>query len=238
MRLEYRILGPLEVRRGTDVVPVAGGNQRKVLLALVLAPNRSVSREHLIDALWGERPPARAKNALQVHVSGLRDVLEVGVDRGAVLATTPTGYQLNAPEDTIDSRRFERLAAEGRAALFAEDAELASRLLSEAEALWRGPALVDVVYAEFAAHEAARLEDLRLSTFEDLADAELALGGHEQLIARLQAFVAAQPLRERARAQLMLALYRDGRQSDGVANVADPKAAMAATSSACSHAIR
>jgi predicted ATPase/DNA-binding winged helix-turn-helix (wHTH) protein len=217
MRLEYRILGPLEVRRGTDVVPVAGGNQRKVLLALALEPNRSVSREHLIDALWGERPPARAKNALQVHVSGLRDVLEVGVDRGAVLATTPTGYQLNAPEETIDSRRFERLAAEGRAALFAEDGELAARLLSEAEALWRGPALVDVVYTEFAAHEAARLEDLRLSTFEDLADAELALGRHEQLIPRLQAFVAAQPLRERARAQLMLALYRDGRQSDALA---------------------
>src|SRR5947208_493958 len=111
MRLEYRILGPLEVRRGTDVVPLASGNQRKVLLVLALEPNRSVSRERLIDALWGERPPARAKNALQVHVSALRDLLEVGVDRGAVLATTPTGYQLNAPEETIDSRRFERLAA-------------------------------------------------------------------------------------------------------------------------------
>ena len=217
MRLDYRILGPLEVRRGTDVVPVAGGNQRKVLLALALEPNRSVSREHLIDALWGERPPARAKNALQVHVSALRDLLEAGADRGAVLATTPTGYQLNAPEETIDSRRFERLAAEGRAALFAEDAELAARLLSEGVELWRGPALVDVVYAEFAAHEATRLEELRLSTFEDLADAELALGRHEQLISRLQAFVAAQPLRERARAQLMLALYRDGRQSDALA---------------------
>ncbi len=217
MRLEYRILGPLEVRRGTDVVPVAGGNQRKVLLALALEPNRSVSREQLIDALWGERPPGRAKNALQVHVSALRDLLEVGVDRGAVLATTPTGYQLNASEETIDSRRFERLAAEGRAALFAGDAGLAARLLSEAMDLWRGPALVDVVYAEFAAHEAARLEELRLSTFEDLADAELALGGHDQLIPRLQAFVAAQPLRERARAQLMLALYRDGRQSDALA---------------------
>src|SRR5438477_418822 len=217
MRLEYRILGPLEVRRGTDVVPVAGGNQRKVLLALALEPNRSVSSEQLIDALWGERPPARAKNALQVHISALRDLLEVGADRGAVLATTPTGYQLNAPEETIDSRRFERLAAEGRAALFAKDAELAARLLSEGVGLWRGPALVDVVYAEFAAHEATRLEELRLSTFEDLADAELALGRHEQLISRLQAFVAAQPLRERARAQLMLALYRDGRQSDALA---------------------
>src|SRR5947208_430740 len=217
MRLEYRILGPLEVRRGTDVVPLASGNQRKVLLALALEPNRSVSGEQLIDALWGERPPARAKNALQVHVSALRDLLEVGVDRGAVLATTPTGYQLNVPEETIDSRRFERLAAEGRAALFAEAAELAARLLSEAVDLWRGPALVDVVYAEFAAHEAARLEELRLSTFEDLADAKIALGGHEQLIPRLQAFVASQPLRERARAQLMLALYRDGRQSDALA---------------------
>jgi predicted ATPase/DNA-binding winged helix-turn-helix (wHTH) protein len=205
------------VRRRGEEIPIPGGNQRKVLLALALEPNRSVSREHLIDALWGERPPARAKNALQVHVSGLRDALEAGVDRGAVLATTPTGYQLNAPEETIDSRRFEQLAAEGRAALFAEDAELAARRLSEAEALWRGPALMDVVYAEFAAHEAARLEELRLSTFEDLADAELALGRHEQLIPRLHAFIAAQPLRERARAQLMLALYRDGRQSDALA---------------------
>jgi predicted ATPase/DNA-binding SARP family transcriptional activator len=205
------------VRRGGEELPIPGGNQRKVLLALLLAPNRSVSREKLIDALWGESPPARAKNALQVHVSGLRDALETGVERGAVLATTPTGYQLNAPAETVDSRRFEQLAAEGRAALFAEDPDLAARALSQAEALWRGPALVDVVYSEFAAHEAARLEELRLSTFEDLADAELALGRHEQLIPRLQAFVAEQPLRERARAQLMLALYRDGRQSDALA---------------------
>jgi predicted ATPase/DNA-binding SARP family transcriptional activator len=205
------------VRRGGEELPIPGGNQRKVLLALLLAPNRSVSKEKLIDALWGESPPARAKNALQVHVSGLRDALETGVERGAVLATTPTGYQLNAPAETVDSRRFEQLAAEGRAALFAEDPDLAARALSQAEALWRGPALVDVVYSEFAAHEAARLEELRLSTFEDLADAELALGRHEQLIPRLQAFVAEQPLRERARAQLMLALYRDGRQSDALA---------------------
>lgn len=216
-RLEYLILGPLEVRRVTGPIPVPSGNQRKVLLALLLEPNRSVSTERLIDALWGEQPPARAKNALQVHISALRDQLEAGVERGSILATTPTGYQLNAPEETIDSRRFERLGAEGRAALFAEDAALAARLLAEAEALWRGPALVDVVYTDFASHEAARLEDLRSTTFEDLADAELALGSHEELIPRLQAFVAAQPLRERARAQLMLALYRDERQSDALA---------------------
>jgi predicted ATPase/DNA-binding SARP family transcriptional activator len=205
------------VRRGKEALPVPGGNQRKVLLALVLQPNRSVSREHLIDALWGARPPARAKNALQVHVSALRDLLEVGVDRGALVATTATGYQLNASEETIDSRRFERLAAEGRAALFAGDTELAVQLLSQAEGLWRGPALVDVAYDEFAAHEAARLEELRLNTFEDLADAQLALARHEQLVPRLQGFVGAQPLRERARAQLMLALYRAGRQSDALA---------------------
>jgi predicted ATPase/DNA-binding SARP family transcriptional activator len=188
-----------------------------LLLALVLEPNRSVSRDHLIDALWGERPPGQAKNAIQVHVSALRDLLEAGLARGALIATTPTGYQLNAPEEAIDSRRFERFAAEGRAALFAGEADRAARRLAEAEGLWRGPALVDVVYAEFAAHEAARLEQLRLNTFEDLADAELALGRHEQLIPRLQAFVGSEPLRERARAQLMLALYRAGRQSDALA---------------------
>ena len=103
------------MRRGTVDVPVAAGNQRKVLLALVLEANRSVSRDRLIDALWGERPPAQAKNALQVHVSALRDLLEADAERGSVLATTPTGYQLNTPEETIDGRRFERLAAEGRA---------------------------------------------------------------------------------------------------------------------------
>jgi len=205
------------VRRGTVDIPVAAGNQRKVLLAVALEPNRSVSRDQLIDALWGERPPAQAKNALQVHVSALRDLLEAGVERGSVLATTPTGYQLNAPEETIDSRRFERLAAEGRAALVADDAELAARLLAEAGDLWRGPALADVAYAEFAAHEAARLEELRLSTFEDFADAELALGYHEQLIPSLQSFIGSEPLRERARGQLMLALYRAGRQADALA---------------------
>ena len=205
------------MRRGTVDVPVAAGNQRKVLLALALEPNRSVSRDRLIDALWGERPPAQAKNALQVHVSALRDLLEAGAERGGVLATTSTGYQLNAPEETIDSRRFERLAAEGRAALFAGDSEQAARLLAEAGDLWRGPALADVAYAEFAAHEAARLEELRLSTFEDLADAKLSLGSHEQLIPRLQSFVGSEPLRERARGQLMLALYRAGRQADALA---------------------
>jgi len=205
------------VRRGTVDIPVAAGNQRKVLLTVALEPNRSVSRDQLIDALWGERPPAQAKNALQVHVSALRDLLEAGVERGSVLATTPTGYQLNAPEETIDSRRFERLAAEGRAALVADDAELAARLLAEAGDLWRGPALADVAYAEFAAHEAARLEELRLSTFEDFADAELALGYHEQLIPSLQSFIGSEPLRERARGQLMLALYRAGRQADALA---------------------
>jgi predicted ATPase/DNA-binding SARP family transcriptional activator len=187
-----------------------------VLVALLLEPNRSISRERLIDALWGERPPAQAKNALHVHVSALRDALEPDGDRGSVIATTPTGYQLNAPEDAIDSRHFERLAAEGRGALFAGEAELAARLLAEAEGLWRGPALVDVAYAEFATREAARLEELRLDTFEDLVDAELALGSQEQLIPRLHSFIGSEPLRERARGQLMLALYRAGRQSDAL----------------------
>jgi predicted ATPase/DNA-binding SARP family transcriptional activator len=205
------------VRRAGEPLAVPGGNPRKVLLALLLEPNRSVAHEHLIDALWGESPPAKARNALQVHVSALRDRLEPGADRGSVIATTPTGYQLNVPDEGLDSRRFERLAAEGRAALFAGDSSGAARLLGEAEGLWRGPAFVDVAYDEFAANEAARLEELRRSTFEDLAEAELALGDHEELIPPLRAFVDSEPLRERARAQLMLALYRAGRQSDALA---------------------
>jgi predicted ATPase/DNA-binding SARP family transcriptional activator len=215
--LEYAVLGPLEVRRGSETLAIPGGNARKVLLALLLEPNRSVSRESLIDALWGASPPAQAKNALQVHVSALRDLLEEGTERGSVIVTTTTGYQLNAPEETIDGRRFERLAAEGRAALFAGDSAAAARLFGEAEGLWRGPAFVDAAYDEFAAHEAARLEELRRTTFEDLADAQLALGAHEELIPRLRAFADSEPLRERTRAQLMLALYRAGRQSDALA---------------------
>jgi DNA-binding SARP family transcriptional activator len=216
-RLDYAVLGPVEVRRGDELLAVSGGNPRKVLLALLIEPNRSVAKERLIDALWGESPPAKARNALQVHVSTLRDLLEAGAERGSVIATTPTGYQLNVPEEALDSRRFERLAAEGRAALFAGDSAAAARLLQEAERLWRGPAFADVAYEDFAAHEAARLEELRRSTFEDLADAELALGDHEELIPRLRAFVDSEPLRERARAQLMLALYRAGRQSEALA---------------------
>ena len=216
-RLDYAVLGPLEVRRADELLAVSGGNPRKVLLALLIEPNRPVGNERLIDALWGESPPAKARNALQVHVSTLRDVLEAGAERGSVISTTPTGYQLNVPEDALDSRRFERLGAEGRAALFAGDTAVAARLLQQAEGLWRGPAFADVAYDDFAAHEAARLEELRRSTFEDLADAELALGDHEELIPRLRAFVDSEPLRERARAQLMLALYRAGRQSDALA---------------------
>jgi predicted ATPase/DNA-binding SARP family transcriptional activator len=217
IRLDYAVLGPLEVRRADELLAVSGGNPRKVLLALLIEPNRSVANERLIDALWGESPPAKARNALQVHVSALRDVLEAGADRGSVILTTPTGYQLNVPEEALDSRSFERLAAEGRAALFSGDSAVAARLLQQAGGLWRGPAFADVAYDDFAAHEAARLEELRRSTFEDLADAELALGDHEELIPRLRAFVDSEPLRERARAQLMLALYRAGRQSDALA---------------------
>src|SRR5436189_137448 len=215
-RLDYAVLGPLEVRRADELLAVSGGNPRKVLLALLIEPNRPVGNERVIDALWGESPPAKARNALQVHVSTLRDVLEAGAERGSVISTTPTGYQLNVPEDALDSRRFERLGAEGRAALFAGDTAVAARLLQQAEGLRRGPAFADVAYDDFAAHEAARLEELRRSTFEDLADAELALGDHEELIPRLRAFVDSEPLRERARAQLMLALYRAGRQSDAL----------------------
>jgi predicted ATPase/DNA-binding SARP family transcriptional activator len=205
------------VRRAGELLAVPGGKPRKALLALLLEPNRSVAHEHLIDALWGESPPAKARNALQVHVSALRDRLETGAERGSVIGTTPTGYQLNVPEEALDSRRFERLAAEGRAALFSGDSAVAARLLQQAEGLWRGPAFADVTYDDFAAHEVARLEELRRSTFEDLADAELAVGDHEEMIPRLRAFVDSEPLRERARAQLMLALYRAGRQSDALA---------------------
>jgi DNA-binding SARP family transcriptional activator len=209
------LLGPFEVRDGSAPVRLGGRKPRALLARLALDANRTVPAERLIEDLWGEEVPGTAAKMVQIHVSQLRKVLPAGV-----LVTRPGGYALVADPDAIDLVRFERLRDAGRAALAGDDPRAAARLLSEALALWRGEALAE--FSEpFAPLEAARLAQLRLDCIEDRIDAELALGHHAAVTAELEALVAREPLRERSRAQLMLALYRGGRHADALATLQD-----------------
>ena len=211
MRARYSLLGPLSVRIDTEI-PLGGEKRRAVLAVLLLEANKVVSRDRLIDALWGDDPPETARNTLQVYVSQLRKLLPDGA-----LETASPGYRLNAEPDAIDLHQFLRLSEDGRTALGTGDAATAAQTLRTALDLWRGPPLADLAWEPFAQAESARLEELRLLALEDRIDADLALGRHGQLIAELERLVAEQPLRERLRGQLMLALYRSGRQADALA---------------------
>jgi predicted ATPase/DNA-binding SARP family transcriptional activator len=210
--MELRILGPLEVV-GDDgqALALRGGQVRAVLARLALDLNEVVSLDQLIDAVWGESPPSAPQGALQVHVHSLRKVL--GADR---IVTRAPGYLLRMDEGDVDAVRFARLVNEGEQLLHAGDHSGAVAVLQQALDLWRGPALSDHVFEPFAQQEAGRLEELRLVALERRFDADLALGRHAALVPELEALVAAQPLRERFRAQLMLALYRANRQADAL----------------------
>ncbi len=209
--MDFRILGPLQVEDDGRAMPLGGPKQRALLALLILQANRVAARERLIDDLWGDRAPETATTALQGYVSALRKT--VGPER---IITHAPGYLLRVDPEAVDLGRFERLTREGRAALAAGNAEQASKTLTEALALWRGPALVDVDSAPFAYAEALRLEELRLAALEERLDADLALGRHADVVAELEALVAQHPLRERLRGQLMLALYRCGRQAQAL----------------------
>jgi class 3 adenylate cyclase len=174
-----------------------------------------VPTDVLLDAIWSDRPPESGATALQVRVSQLRKSLERH-GSSSNLETRPPGYVLSVDPDEVDVRRFERLVGEGRAALADQEAQRAAAILSEALTLWRGPALADVAYESFAQPEIARLEELRLTALEERLEADLACGRHEELVGELEALVALHPLRERPRRQLMLALYRSGRQAEAL----------------------
>jgi DNA-binding SARP family transcriptional activator len=208
----YRILGPLEALVDGKPVELGGPRQRALLGVLLTRAGLTVSRDAIVDALWGDDPPASATNVLQTYVSHLRKALPPDC-----LVTRSPGYALEVGADEVDLHRFECETEQGRGFLSEGNAELALVHFDEALALWRGPPLGGVGDVPFAAIEAARLEELRLAALEDRFDAILALGRHGQAVPEIEALVGRQPLRERPRAQLMLALYRSGRQSDALA---------------------
>jgi len=210
--LELRLLGPLEVVRGGVPSPLGGAKPRALLAVLALEARRAVSVDRLVEDLWPGEPPDTAPHAVQVYVSQLRKAL--GAE---TISRHGNGYALELDPERLDLGRFTRLVGEGRGALAGGDPAAATTLLGEALALWRGPALADFTYEPFAQAEIARLDDLRLDALEARIDADLALGRHLDLVPELEALVHAHPLREHPRAQLMLALYRSGRQADALA---------------------
>ncbi len=209
--MEYRVLGPLEVHNGQGPLPLAGAKQRALLALLLVHANHVLSRDQLIDELWGDEPPETAVQSLQVYVSRLRKLLPA-----ETLLTRPPGYQLAIEPAELDLHRFERLLSEGRDALAEGDPRRAATALHDALGLWRGPALAEFAFEPFAQAEIGRLEDLRLAAVEERIEADLALGRHADLIGELEALVAENPYRERLRGQLMLALYRSGRQAEAL----------------------
>src|SRR5712692_8344828 len=198
--MEFRILGPLEVVEEGHRVKLGGARRRALLAILLTRANEIVSTDRLIDELWGDRPPKTAANTLQYYVSQLRKLL--GADR---IVTRRPGYLIQVEPGELDLERFERLAEEGGA-----DG------LRRALALWRGAPLADFAYEAFAQAAIGRLEELRLTALEQRIEADLALGRHGELAGELEELVAEHPLRERPRGQLMLALYRSGRQAEAL----------------------
>ena len=190
-----------------------------MLALLLLQPGETVSSDRLIDELWGERPPADAQTALQQHVSRLRKALEPH----AVLATRAPGYALDVEPEHLDLGRFRTLVKRGRAEIHDGDPDRAATTLREALALWRGPPLADLANEPFALGATRALEEERNAALEARIDADLACGRHGALVGELSSLVRADPLRERLRAQLMLALYRSGRQSEALAAYADAR---------------
>lgn len=212
--MEFRILGDIEVSDDGREIALGGPKQRALLAILLLRTNETVSRDRLIDELWGERPPASAAHTLDSYVHRLRRAL--GSDGAGRLRTRGGGYQLQVSAGELDLNRFQQAAAEGARALEGGSYERAANKLAAALAIWRGPPLADLDHEPFARVELDRLEELRLAALEDRIEADLALGRHASTVAELRALVAEHPLRDRFRSQLMLALYRSGRQADAL----------------------
>ncbi len=216
--MEFAILGPVEVRLDGSELALGGPKQRALLAVLLLAGNEVVSRDRLVEALWGDRAPPTAQRSLDSYLSRLRRLL--GPER---LVRRAPGYALRVEPEELDLDRFERLVGAGRDAAAAGDPARAARALGDALGLWRGPALADLLYEPFAARESQRLEEQRLGALEDRHEAQLALGCGPELVGELEAAVREHPLRERSLGQLMLALYRTGRHADALGAYRDAR---------------
>jgi DNA-binding SARP family transcriptional activator len=205
--LDIRLLGPIEVSRAGRPVDVPGGRARSLLTILALQVGQAIPAERLIDTLWGEDVPATAKTVLQGFVSKLRKTIGA-----TALETAGNSYRLAAPRGAIDANRFHDLVKAARDL----DGEERVASLGQALGLWRGPALSDVAYEPFAQAAIATLEEHRLAAREALIDAQIATGMHAELLPQLEELIADNPYRERLREQLVLALYRSGRQADAL----------------------
>ena len=192
-----RLLGPFELVDHGEMRPVKGASERAVLALLATAPGRAFTKQHLIDALWGDVPPGNPHNALHLRISKLRRTV------GDVLVTVPYGYRLDIGDDDVDSARFSSLVRQRR--------------FAEALQLWRGEPLAEFSDHAWARAESARLSELHAVAVEERVDERLAAGEHAVLVAELESLTAAAPLRERLRAQHMVALYRSGRSADALA---------------------
>jgi predicted ATPase/DNA-binding SARP family transcriptional activator len=220
--VEFSMLGALEVTSHGGAITPPAPKHRALLGVLLLHPNEVVSRERLIDELWGERPPRSAPKVVQTYVSQLRRLL--GPE---TIVTRAPGYELRIDEDAIDAARFRHRTAEARALAQRGDDKAAEVAYAEALALWRGPPLADVVFESFARNEIERLHEERFGALMEHIDCRLRLGQHEELIPELETMVRHYPLRERLHGQLMLALYRSGRQADALAAYQDARRILA-----------
>ena len=213
--MEFHILGPLEVCVDDRLLPVRGAKQKALLAILLLNANQVVSSDRLVEELWPNEPPEGALNALQARVSQLRKSLQAPAAAQPIVTRTP-GYLVQVKPAELDLLRFERLAARARSALGKDDPETAADRFRQALALWRGPPLADLAYESFAQAAIVRLEELRMSVLEQRIEADLALGRHADVVGELEGLVGEHPLRERLQRQLMLALYRSGRQAEAL----------------------
>jgi DNA-binding SARP family transcriptional activator/streptogramin lyase len=222
--VEFRILGPLEVLDQGEPVPLGTLKERIVLATLLLHANEVVSRTRLIDELWGESPPPTAKKAVNVYVSQLRKTLtRNGHDP---IATVAGGYRLELEPEDLDAAHMQRLLAHACDRADAGEPERATELFREVVALWRGPTLADLPFESLVRVEVEQLDEVRLAALMDRIDCDLALGRHEQVLGEVNLLVREHPLRERLRAQQMLALYRADRQADALDAYAEVRRAL------------
>ncbi|MFI6641234.1 BTAD domain-containing putative transcriptional regulator [Streptomyces sp. NPDC050504] len=213
--MEFRILGPLDISADGQAISLQGARQRTIMSMLLLAPNRVVSVDALADAVWHGNPPATARNQIAICVSALRKTFKTAAGVEDVLVTSHPGYMLFTGEHHIDALEFEASVAQGREAARSGRVEEACDAFQAALAMWRGPALEGVA-AERVEAEATRLTELRLDVYEEYAGLRLGLGHHRDLIGELSAFIREHPLREQAKAHLMLAQYRSGRRAEAL----------------------